>query len=77
MENSQTEAVLILGALGSGKTSFLKWLLNNRRQELGKMNLIVNDIGTENIDAGRLAKASELDVTALQSGCICCEDLAG
>ncbi len=37
-----------------------------------KTKIIVNDVGSINIDAARL---SDADVTALTEGCICCEDM--
>lgn len=74
----RAKLVLVLGPLGSGKTSLVRWILNNRGESLGRLRLIINDVGAENIDAGRLVEDVDLEegeVSALKSGCICCEDL--
>ena len=45
--------ILITGYLGSGKTTLMQHLLS---QEQRKIALIVNDMGSINIDAGLLGK---------------------
>ncbi len=65
--------VLITGYLGSGKTTLLNNLL---RQETRRVALIVNDMGSINVDASILKKeganVSECPMFELQNGCICC-----
>ena len=65
--------VLITGYLGSGKTTLLNNLL---RQEKRKVALIVNDMGSINVDAEILKKngtnVTECPMFELQNGCICC-----
>ena len=65
--------VLITGYLGSGKTTLLNNLL---RQEKRKVALIVNDMGSINVDAEILKKngtnVAECPMFELQNGCICC-----
>lgn len=65
--------VLITGYLGSGKTTLLNNLL---RQETRRVALIVNDMGSINIDAEILKKeganVAECPMYELQNGCICC-----
>ena len=65
--------VLITGYLGSGKTTLLNNLL---RQETRRVALIVNDMGSINVDASILKKESanvaECPMFELQNGCICC-----
>ena len=65
--------VLITGYLGSGKTTLLNNLL---RQEKRRVALIVNDMGSINVDAEILKKngsnVTECPMFELQSGCICC-----
>ncbi|QNO17298.1 CobW family GTP-binding protein [Caproicibacterium amylolyticum] len=66
--------VLLTGYLGSGKTTVLNELLKN---EMGrKIAVIVNDIGSINIDAGILKNggtaAEKEEMIELQNGCICC-----
>lgn len=75
---TRAKVILVLGPLGSGKTSLVKWILNQNNKVLGKLRLIINDIGAANIDAGRLAEDVDVavsDVAAFKSGCVCCEDL--
>ena len=65
--------VLITGYLGSGKTTLLNNLL---KQESRKVALIVNDMGSINVDAEILKKndnnITECSMFELQNGCICC-----
>ena len=65
--------VLITGYLGSGKTTLLNNLL---KQESRKVTLIVNDMGSINVDAEILKKngnnITECPMFELQNGCICC-----
>ena len=67
--------LLLTGYLGSGKTTLVNRILNNRRGI--KFAVIVNDIGEVNIDADLIAKGGIVDqqddsLVALQNGCICC-----
>ena len=48
MERSETPVLLLTGYLGSGKTTLVNRILNNKRGI--KFAVIVNDIGEENID---------------------------
>ena len=65
--------ILITGYLGSGKTTLMQKLLE---QENRKIALIVNDMGSINIDAGLLNKTgnkvAQVEMVELQNGCICC-----
>ena len=74
MEKSQKKpVVLITGYLGSGKTTLLNNLL---KQETRRVALIVNDMGSINVDAEILKKeganVAECPMYELQNGCICC-----
>lgn len=66
-------AILITGYLGSGKTTLLNELL---RQEKRKIALVVNDMGSINVDANLLkkngAQVAQAQMYELQNGCICC-----
>ena len=72
---------LITGYLGSGKTTLINNILNNKQGY--KIAVIVNDIGEVNLDAELIQKGGVVSLTndslvALQNGCICCnlnEDL--
>jgi len=65
--------ILITGYLGSGKTTLMQNLL---KQEKRKIALIVNDMGSINIDAGLLNQTgnqvTQVEMVELQNGCICC-----
>lgn len=67
--------LLLTGYLGSGKTTLVNKILNNRRGI--KFAVIVNDIGEVNIDADLIQKGGVVNqkddsLMALQNGCICC-----
>lgn len=73
MADKKIPVILITGYLGSGKTTLMQNLL---RQEQRKIALIVNDMGSVNIDAALLNKnrdrVSSVEMVELQNGCICC-----
>lgn len=64
---------LITGYLGSGKTTLLNEIL---KQEKRQVALIVNDMGSINIDAAIIKKngsvVEEIQMYEMQNGCICC-----
>jgi G3E family GTPase len=60
---------LIAGFLGTGKTSTLKHLLENK-QDL-KIGVIVNDVAAINIDAKMVSGQTD-SIVELQNGCACC-----
>ena len=76
MEDLKEIPVLLLtGYLGSGKTTLVNRILNNRRGI--RFAVIVNDIGEVNIDADLIQKGGVVgkkddSLVALQNGCICC-----
>lgn len=65
--------ILITGYLGSGKTTLMQKLLE---QEQRRIALIVNDMGSINIDAAKLGSDAknvvEIEMVEMQNGCICC-----
>ncbi|MCR4649929.1 MAG: GTP-binding protein, partial [Lachnospiraceae bacterium] len=65
--------VVITGYLGSGKTTLMQNIL---KQEQRKIALIVNDMGSINIDASILNKTGnkllQIEMVEMQNGCICC-----
>jgi G3E family GTPase len=70
-------AVVLTGFLGSGKTTLLNRLLAERPAEVGRIAIIVNELGTIGIDGDLLPSGMARQVE-LPGGCICCvlnEDL--
>ncbi len=60
---------IVSGFLGSGKTTFIKKMLENIKDE--NIVIIENEFGEIGID-GELIKKEGLEVLELQNGCICC-----
>lgn len=73
MSKKEIPIVLVTGYLGSGKTTLMQHLLI---QEKRKVALIVNDMGSINIDASLLKntknKIAQVELVEMQNGCICC-----
>ncbi len=70
-----TKVEIFSGFLGAGKTTLIKKLLAEGVYEGEKLVLIENEFGEVGIDGGFL-KDSKIEVSELNSGCICCS-LAG
>jgi len=73
MSTREVPIVVITGYLGSGKTTLMQNIL---KQENRKIALIVNDMGSINIDASILNKTGnsvrQVEMVEMQNGCICC-----
>ena len=73
MSKREIPVVLITGYLGSGKTTLMQHLLS---QEKRKVAVIVNDMGSINIDASLLNETgnriAQVELVEMQNGCICC-----
>ncbi|GKY92633.1 hypothetical protein MPSEU_000233400 [Mayamaea pseudoterrestris] len=67
---SPVPMTLISGFLGTGKTTALKHLLENKEQL--KIGVIVNDLASVNIDSKLIAGSAKGDMVELQNGCACC-----
>ena len=65
---------IITGYLGSGKTTVMNELLRNKGSE--KIAVIVNDMGSINIDASLITSTNvaqhDVSMVELSNGCICC-----
>ncbi|MCR5210057.1 MAG: GTP-binding protein [Lachnospiraceae bacterium] len=73
MSKREVPIVVITGYLGSGKTTLMQNIL---KQEKRRIALIVNDMGSINIDASLLNKSGnkliQVEMIEMQNGCICC-----
>jgi len=72
--NKKVPVYMITGYLGSGKTTLLNNLL---KEDNSHIALIVNDLGSVNIDASLLenkdqVKKENMKLVELSNGCICC-----
>ena len=70
METDMTKIDIISGFLGAGKTTLIKKLLKEALAGT-KVVLIENEFGEIGIDGGFL-KESGIEITEMNSGCICC-----
>jgi G3E family GTPase len=61
---------VITGFLGSGKTTFLNWLLAQPMQE--KIAVVVNEFGDIGLDHQLIATPVE-NIVLVEGGCLCCE----
>jgi G3E family GTPase len=64
-----TPVILLTGFLGSGKTTFINWLINTH-PEL-KISLILNEFGDVPIESQFIEKEG-IQMAELKSGCMCC-----
>ncbi|AHF98849.1 cobalamin biosynthesis protein CobW [Halostagnicola larsenii XH-48] len=75
MSQDSIPVTVLSGNLGAGKTTLLNHLLRNAGER--DLAVLVNDMGSVNVDAERVAEDSELEVSGgvaeLSNGCICCE----
>ncbi|MFO7834483.1 MAG: GTP-binding protein [Halohasta sp.] len=65
---------ILSGSLGAGKTTLVNHLLSTAGDR--DLAVLVNDMGSVNVDAELVAEGSDLDVDGvaeLSNGCICCE----
>jgi G3E family GTPase len=70
LEKNMTKIDIISGFLGAGKTTLIKKLLKEALAGT-KVVLIENEFGEIGIDGGFL-KESGIEITEMNSGCICC-----
>lgn len=74
MKQKKVPVVLLTGYLGAGKTTVMNHLLQKIKDQ--RFALIINDMGSINVDADLLKKNSvrQMDesMIEMQNGCICC-----
>ena len=67
--------IVVSGFLGSGKTTFLRYLLKESKKKFG---LIINEFGDVGIDGDLIKSCDRCDETGeecvieLNNGCLCC-----
>ena len=66
--------IIVTGFLGSGKTTFLKQMLNNCDEQVG---ILINEIGKIGLDDKLLTNSvlGSSDTLLLSGGCVCCNKL--
>lgn len=67
--------VLVLsGFLGAGKSTLLRHLLGHRHLKEHRVALVINDVGSVNVDASLVDRDGCMwdELVALTDGCICC-----
>ncbi|MDP2306791.1 MAG: CobW family GTP-binding protein [Pseudomonadota bacterium] len=71
-----TPVHIIAGFLGAGKTTTIRaWMAANQGRE--RAAIIVNDFGEAGVDAALVSEGSDVSVTNIPGGCICCTAPAG
>ena len=61
---------IVTGFLGSGKTTFLNWLL--AQPGTGRIVVVVNEFGEIGLDHELIATPVE-NIVLIEGGCLCCE----
>jgi G3E family GTPase len=63
------DLILVMGFLGSGKTTFLENILSDTSEKVG---VVVNEFGAVSVDGQRLKLGDNIDVMEVNSGSIFC-----
>jgi len=66
---SKIPILLVTGFLGSGKTTFINWLLENHPQL--KISVILNEFGDTPLESQFIKQHTE-NIIELANGCMCC-----
>jgi len=70
MEKKKIPVLLVTGFLGSGKTTFLNWLIHTHPDL--KISLILNEFGDVKLESQFIKEHSGGEVVELANGCMCC-----
>ena len=66
-----TQVYMLTGFLGSGKTTLLQNMLTSMQEKHGKVVVLMNEMGEEDIDGEQLQRFG-FPVKKMLNGCICC-----
>ena len=66
-----TPLLLVTGFLGAGKTTFLRHILLDARQQNQNVAVIINEFGSADVD-GALLRDAARDLATIAGGCACC-----
>ncbi len=66
-----TPLILVAGFLGAGKTTFLRHVLLDARQQNLNIGVIINEFGAVDVD-GELLRDSAQSLASVAGGCACC-----
>ena len=70
MRKNKVPVLLVTGFLGSGKTTFLNWLIQTHPDL--KISLILNEFGDIKLESQFIKEHSGGEVAELSNGCMCC-----
>ncbi|MCJ1656955.1 GTP-binding protein [Staphylococcus sp. NRL 16/872] len=70
-KNEKISITIISGFLGSGKTTFLKYYIDQLLKKDEKVTIIMNEFGQFDVDS--LLVGEDVSVKSLINGCVCCD----
>ncbi|MBO1198863.1 GTP-binding protein [Staphylococcus simiae] len=71
IKNEKIKITIINGFLGSGKTTLLTQYIHELLKNDEKVNIIMNEFGSFDIDSNHIA--DDIEVRSLINGCVCCD----
>jgi cobalamin biosynthesis protein CobW len=71
-ERTGVSVLVVSGFLGSGKTTFVRHLLEQAQRDGVRMAVVSNEFGELGIDAALFAEGADAYVE-LEGGCVCCQ----
>lgn len=71
IKNEKIKITIINGFLGSGKTTLLTQYISELLKNDEKINIIMNEFGSFDIDSNHIA--DDIEVRSLINGCVCCD----